>query len=817
MVKGMPKLSLSYDDACKGCAMGKNVKNPFHKSDSRAKERLEFIHSDLCGPMSVASPNGFLHYVIFIDDFSRKTWIYFLKSKESEEVLNRFKEFKALVENTTGNRIKCLRSDNGGEYTSSIFYDFCIKVGIKREFCVPYNPQQNGVAERKNRTIVEVARAMIHDQDLQPFLWAEASKTTVYIQNRCPHRALKDVTPEEAFTGIKPDINHLRIFGSPMYVHVPKEKRTKLDPSGKKGILVGYNESSKAFRIYISGQRYVEVSRDVTFEDIAFKRSKGSLSNNNDMEIENQDSIVDANPEIQEEPTDLPDRVVQNDSLETMLPTDIPQDIVVCKKRPLWVRNTIQDAKGFAAPRGTFRDSKRFQNHVNYIFVMCNIIESEPHNVEEAMSHYAWKLAMDEEYGSIIKNDVWDIVPRPKGKSVVSSKWLFKIKHNADGSIEKYKARFVARGFSQKKGIDYEETFAPVVRYTSIRSIIAIAVAKGWELHQMDVKTTFLNGVIEEEVYIEQPEGYVIHKRDSHVCRLKKALYGLKQAPRAWYERIDKYLLSLGFCKNDADANIYLKVYNDEMLILVLYVDDLFLTGESKLIIRCKKELASKFEMKDLGLMHYFLGLEVWQRSNEIFLSQVKYTIDILKRFRMIDCKPMHTPMESNLKKLSVSATNSDFADPSEYRQLIGSLMYLVNTRSDICYAVNALSQFTSLPKLVHLVAAKHILRYLRGTIGYGLKYSLNTSILLEGYSDSDWAGSVKDRKSTSGICFNLGSAVISWACRKQSSVALSTAEVEYIAASIASREAVWLHKLLVGLFGQASGPTTIHCNNQAV
>lgn len=447
---------------------------------------------------------------------------------------------------------------------------------------------------------------------------------------------------------------------------------------------------------------------------------------------------------------------------------------------------------------------------------MCNIIESKPHNVEEAMSHHAWKLAMDEEYGSIIKNDVWDFVPRPKGKSVVSSKWLFKIKHNADGSIEKYKARFVARGFFQKEGIDYEETFAPVARYTSIRSTIAIAAAKGWELHQMDVKTAFLNGVIEEEVYIEQPEGYVIHKRDSHVCRLKKALYELKQAPRAWYERIDKYLLSLGFCKNDVDANIYLKVYNGEMLILVLYVDDLFLTGESKLIIRCKKELASKFEMKDLGLMHYFLGLEVWQRSNEIFLSQGKYTIDILKRFRMIDCRPMHTPMESNLKKLSVSATNSGFADPSEYRQLIGSLMYLVNTRPDICYAVNALSQFMSLPKLVHLVAAKHILRYLRGTIGYGLKYSLNTPILLEGYSDSDWAGSVKDRKSTSGIYFNLGSAVISWACRKQSSVALSTAQVEYIAASVASREAVWLRKLLVGLFGQASGPTTIHCDNQS-
>ncbi|XP_059076124.1 uncharacterized mitochondrial protein AtMg00810-like [Cryptomeria japonica] len=273
---------------------------------------------------------------------------------------------------------------------------------------------------------------------------------------------------------------------------------------------------------------------------------------------------------------------------------------------------------------------------------------------------------------------------------------------------------------------------------------------------------------------------------------------------------------SLGFCKNDADSNIYFKVSNDEMLILVLYVDGLFLTGKDELIIRCKKELASEFEMKDLGLMHYFLGLEVWQRSNEIFPSQGMYTIDILKRFRMMDCKPMSTPMESNLKKLSVSAANSDFADPSKYKQLIGSLMYLVNTRPNICYVVNALSQFMSMPKHVHLVAAKHILRYLRGTVGYGLKYPLKSPITLESYSDADWAGSVKDRKSTSGFFFNLGSAVISWACRKQSSVALSTAEAEYIAASVASREAVWLCKLLAGLFGQPWEPIVFHCDNQS-
>lgn len=251
------------------------------------------------------------------------------------------------------------------------------------------------------------------------------------------------------------------------------------------------------------------------------------------------------------------------------------------------------------------------------------------------------------------------------------------------------------------------------------------------------------------------------------------------------------------------------------MLILVLYVDDLFITREDHLIIRCK-ELTSEFEMKDLGIMHFFLGLEVWQRPNGIILSRGKYTIDILKRFGMIDCKSMFTPMKTNLKKLMEATTSLDLVDPTTYRQLIGSLMYLVNTRPDICYAVSALSLFMSEPRQIHLVAIKHTLRYLRGTVGYGLKYSSSMDLILEGYTDSDWAGIVTDRKSTSGCCFNLGSAMISWCSRKQTSVALSIAEAKYIAACVATCEAVWLRKLLAGLFGQSLEPTIIHCDNQS-
>jgi hypothetical protein len=420
---------------------------------------------------------------------------------------------------------------------------------------------------------------------------------------------------------------------------------------------------------------------------------------------------------------------------------------------------------------------------------------------------------MTKEYQSIIKNDVWEIVPRPKDKYVISSKWLYKIKHAADGSIEKHKARFVARGFSQKEG-DYEETFAPVGRYTSIRTIIALAAKMKWKLHQMDVKITFLNGVIEEEVYIEQPQGFEVEDRKTLVCRLKKALYWLKQAPRAWYGRIDSFLTSLGFTKSKADSNFYFKVMNDEPVILLLYVDDLFLTGEEKLITDSKKKLAAEFEMKDLGLMHYFLGLEVWQSPEKIFLNQGKYVVEILKRFDMLECKAMNTTMETKLKFLV--DTSSQLVDAMLYRQITGSSMYLTNTRPDICFAVNTLSQYLVEPRCVNLVAAKHVMRYLKGTLDFGLSYTRDHDFKLIGYTDLDWAGSVSDRKSTSGCCFSLGSTMTSWQSRKQSDIALNTAEVEYIAACSTSCEAIWLHKLLTGLFDLEMEATMILCDNQS-
>jgi hypothetical protein len=623
------------------------------------------------------------------------------------------------------------------------------------------------------------------------------------VQSRSPHRILKDMTPEEAFSGKKPNVENLRIFGCQVYSHIPKDKRNKLEPSGKKGIFVGYSDSSKAYRIYILDQHKIEVSRDVTFnERMALRKSIEETIEEEEIEELNEENTKGENNE-----KDQPNHPME--ICENADPDNIPKN----KKRLAWLEATLQDAERIKVPEGTSRKTKRPKRFSSYASYMTKLLDEEPTTFEEVVKKEQWKEAMAEEHQSIMRNEVWEIVPRPKEKSVVTSKWVYKIKHAADGRMDKYKARFMARGLSQKEGEDYDETFASVARYTSIRTIISLVASMGWNLHQMDIKTTFLNGAIEEEVYIEQPQGFEVHSRDTHVCILKKALYGLKQAPRAWYARMDSYLTRLGFSKSHADPNLYYKVVNNAPVILLLYVDDLFITGEESLIIKCKKDLASEFDMKYLGLMHYYLGLEVWQKCGEVFLGQGKYAIEILQKFGMMDCKSMDTPMNADIRKVKVP--DSDLVDPSLYRQLIGSLMYLVNTRPDICFAVNTLSQFQVEPRQEHWIAAKHVLRYIRGTINYGLRYTASSDIQLHGFTDSDWAGSAEDRKSTSGMCFSLGSAMISWSSRKQKSVTLSTAEAEYMAACEACTEAVWLRKLISNLFDQTPESTTIYCDNQ--
>jgi hypothetical protein len=440
---------------------------------------------------------------------------------------------------------------------------------------------------------------------------------------------------------------------------------------------------------------------------------------------------------------------------------------------------------------------------------------TEPSTYKEAVKHKEWQQAMVEEYQAVIDNNTWKLVDCPTGVKPIGCKWVYRIKYNQHGEIDKYKARLVAKGFAQQEGIDYEETFAPTAKWNTIRLTLALAAQKGWKVHQMDVKSAFLNGDLQEDVYMQQPPGFEIAGQEHKVCKLIKALYGLKQAPRAWYTKMDEYLRKVGFHRSESDDTLYIHQQGSYLVILIMFVDDLLITGNNDAhIAQVKKELHAGFKMTDLGLLHYYLGVEVFQRPHHIFISQSKYAAEILQRFGMQDCKPSLTPMEQNLKLSKFEG--GELVDNTIYRQLIGSLIYLTNTRPDLSYAVSILSRFMQQPRDNHWNAAKRVLRYLQGTKDFGLLYQKTKNFVLGGFSDADFARSIDDRASTSGYLMNMGSTTVSWNCKKQATVATSTAEAEYISAWEATCEIVWLRRILQDLGISQAEATSLFIDSQS-
>ncbi|KAK4336544.1 hypothetical protein RND71_044146 [Anisodus tanguticus] len=418
---------------------------------------------------------------------------------------------------------------------------------------------------------------------------------------------------------------------------------------------------------------------------------------------------------------------------------------------------------------------------------------------------------MNEELTVLNKTGIWDLVFLPTGKKTIGSRWVYKIKTKSDGSIERCKARLVAKGFAQEYGMDYEETFAPVAKMTSIRVLIVVASVRHWHISQMDVKNAFLNGDLQEEVYMVPPSG--VSHSPGQVCKLKKALYGLKQAPRAWFDKLSIVVSSLGFISSFHDSALFVKSSPAGCILLLLYVDDMIITGDDiDGIANLKSTLSRHFEMKYLGHLRYFLGIEVAYSEKGYLLSQSKYTADILERARLIDTRIVDFPLEVNVR---YTPTDGDpLPDPTLYRSVVGSLVYLTITRPDITYVVHIVSQFVCSPTSVHWVAVKRIIRYIQGTLDYGLHLYPSSTSTLVSYTDVDWGGCPDTRWSTSGYCIFLGNNLVSWSAKCQATLSLSSAEAEYRGVANVVSESCWLRNLLLELHCPIQKATLVYCDN---
>ncbi|RVW16413.1 Retrovirus-related Pol polyprotein from transposon RE1 [Vitis vinifera] len=689
--KMVPRFSTLSSLPCESCQLGKHTRVSFPKRlNNRAKSPFELVHTDVWGPCRTASTLGFQYFVTFIDDYSR-----------------------------------------------SQFTSFMSHHGILHQSSCAHTPQQNGVAERKNRHLVETARTLLLHSHVPFRFWGDAVLTACYLINRMPSSVLHDQIPHSLLFPDQP-LYFLppRVFGCTCFVHILTPGQDKLSAKAMKCLFLGYSRLQKGYRCYsLETHRY------------APSTTSG---------LSSSPRVVAPLP-FPEAPADsLP---IPSASPAPALPS--PNDL------PIAVR------KG-------------------------------------------WRQAMVDEMAALHSNGTWDLVVLPPGKSTVGCRWVYAVKVGPDGQVDRLKARLVAKGYTQVYGSDYGDTFSPVAKIASVRLLLSMAAMCSWPLYQLDIKNAFLHGDLAEEVYMEQPPGFVAQGESGLVCRLRRSLYGLKQSPRAWFSRFSSVVQEFGMLRSTADHSVFYH-HNSlgQCIYLVVYVDDIVITGSDQDgIQKLKQHLFTHFQTKDLGKLKYFLGIEIAQSSSGVVLSQRKYALDILEETGMLDCKPVDTPMDPNVKL--VPGQGEPLGDPGRYRRLVGKLNYLTITRPDISFPVSVVSQFLQSPCDSHWDAVIRILRYIKSTPGQGVLYENRGHTQVVGYTDADWAGSPTDRRSTSGYCVFIGGNLISWKSKKQDVVARSSAEAEYRAMALATCELIWLRHLLQELrFGKDEQMKLI-CDNQA-
>ncbi|SCZ88451.1 BZ3500_MvSof-1268-A1-R1_Chr2-1g04419 [Microbotryum saponariae] len=825
---------------CNACLASKAHALPFARSKSIASQRLGLIHVDLA-QMPHVSFGGHRYMLVIVDDHTRKHWCILLARKS--DTFPRLRDWILEVERATGDSVKTIRSDNGGEFTLRSFVDFCCSKGIRRELTIPYTPQQNGRVERPNRTIKEGILALAYSAGVDSRLWGEAAMYFVRCKNMTPHAGVSGEIPDARWYGYAPDVSSLRTFGCRAWHCLPSASRSALDPKAMPLIFVGLDDHSKAYRLFNPATRKVLLSRNVLFHESEFPASFSPANPLPDVVALRPDQADLPQPLLAVPPRSPAPRA------EQLTPAPDASD----QGSPALARN-VPDQElpaPFASDQGSAPDqgspdsalstpcpSPRLRPGSYDFFALCLAPEFSD-DVDDALHSPApvcylvdtaaalldtssvdpaelvapardpphwraamaspqadeWRLAAHDEFDSLSR-DFSAFTPIdqslvPDDAKIIGSRFVFRTKRDQFGKIKSYKGRLVTRGDSQRSGIDFDETFAPA-----------------------DIDKAYLHGKLDKPLYMRVPEGIALPGK---VLQLHRSLYGLRQAGRIWNDEIDSTLLGLGYVATESDHCVYIKTVGDVHHYIALYVDDLLMIGPSlPEIERTLQGLERCYGVKRLGEVEYVLGIQIRRSSDgSITLSQEQCLKDILARFGMSNAHPVATPMKSDLH-LEIEINPAPFADRTRYLQAIGSLMYAsTGTRPDLAYAVGYLARFSQSPSEAAWGAVKHAFRYRAGTLSHGLRYSRGDPAPVIGYSDCNWGACVLSSKSTMGYAFLYAGGAISWSSRLQSRVADSTCDAEYLALSHAGKEAIFLRQLFGELGLPSSAPTLVLGDNQ--
>ncbi|CAI7796618.1 unnamed protein product [Closterium sp. NIES-54] len=715
------------------------------------------------------------YFLTIVDDHTRAVWVYPLKTK-GEVAAAVLKEWMPRAQRESGHKVKVIRTDNGGEFIGADFESVLKKKGIQHQLTVPYNPQQNGVAERFNRTLQEGARTLLGRAGLPGPFWVTALRQVALVKNRVlATMGDKQWVPYTKWYGSAPAVNMLRAYGCMVVFHVPKEKRGKLEASGRWGVHLGLAKDHKGWLIWDLTSQQLTVSRVVKFlESLYYKDWKQ-----------------------------------QQQKLPTT-PLIIEADEVQRPSRQVQV--TVSDEEISGVVRA---GSVAEQCDEDEIAHCCWAAIPEPKTLAEALSGpdaEKWKQSV-KEYDSLLENETWELCELPPGKKTISSKLIFRHKYGPDGELTRYKSRLVAKGFQQTKGKDFDEILAPVGKGTTLRVMLGMAANRGWRIKQMDITTAFLNGIILEELYMLQPEG--LDDGSGRVCRLKKAIYGLKEAPRAWYHKLEETLLTGGFKKSECDHSLFLLQEKEQFLMLLVYVDDILLLSESSAMIEHVEEmLEMQFKCSKMGDVKYYLGMHVERDLDKgvLRLHQRKYCEGLAKKYGLQDGGKPATPLPSGFTvEPCADEEVVGESDRKLFHSMVGALNYAANhTRPYITFATSRLASVVSRPSHEQLEAAKRLVRYVSATASVGLEYSAvrqrlqrgaadlsKGEMLLTCYTDASFNFVKADGTSIGGYVCLFGGGAVSWRSKKQNEVGLSSCEIEYMALHHGAKEVVWLRRLL--------------------